>query len=103
MIGKRIYILLLTVAMLAGVVVAEARSYGVKDIPNVQLQDRTRFVSNPDGILSHEAVAAIDSMCYSLKQRGIYDLQGRRVEHPSKGIYIITDEKGTRKKVFLNK
>ena len=74
MIGKRIYILLLTVAMLAGVVVAEARSYGVKDIPNVQLQDRTRFVSNPDGILSREAVAHLDSICYALKERGIAEV-----------------------------
>lgn len=74
MIGKRIYILLLAVAMLAGVVVAEARSYGVKDIPNVQLQDRTRFVSNPDGILSRDAVARIDSICYSLKERGIAEV-----------------------------
>ena len=52
------------------------------------------LLSNYDGL------ASVPS---SLKQRGIYDLQGRRVEHPSKGIYIITDEKGTRKKVFLNK
>ena len=74
MIGKRIYILLLTVAMLAGVVVAEAKSYGVKDIPNVQLQDRTRFVSNPDGILSRDAVERIDSICYSLKERGIAEV-----------------------------
>jgi hypothetical protein len=52
------------------------------------------LLSNYDGL------ASVPS---SLKQRGIYDLQGRRVEHPSKGIYIITDEKGIRKKVFLNK
>ena len=74
MIGKRIYILLLAVAMLAGIVVTEARSYGVKDIPNVQLQDRTRFVSNPDGILSRDAVAHLDSICYSLKERGIAEV-----------------------------
>ena len=74
MIGKRIYCLLFAVAMLAGVVVAEAKSYRVKDIPNVQLQDRTRFVSNPDGILSSDAVARIDSICYSLKERGIAEV-----------------------------
>ena len=60
--------------MLAGVVVAEAKSYGVKDIPNVQLQDRTRFVSNPDGILSRDAVVRIDSICNSLKERGIAEV-----------------------------
>ena len=62
--------LLMAVAMLASVVVAEAKSYGVKDVPNVQLRDRTRFVSNPDGILSSEAVMHIDSICYSLKEIG---------------------------------
>ena len=60
--------------MLAGVTTLEAKSYGVKDIPNVQLRDRTRFVSNPDGILSHDAVARIDSLCYSLKERGIAEV-----------------------------
>lgn len=65
---------MLAVAMLAGVVTAEARSYGVREIPNVQLQDRTRFVSNPDGILSRDAVARIDSICYSLKERGIAEV-----------------------------
>jgi uncharacterized protein len=74
MIGKRIYILLLTVAMLVGVADVEAKRYGVKDIPNVQLQDRTRFVSNPDGILSKSAVARLDSICYSLKERGIAEV-----------------------------
>ena len=74
MIGKRIYCLLFAVAMLAGVVVAEAKSYRVKDIPNVHLKDRTRFVSNPDGILSGDAVARIDSICNSLKERGIAEV-----------------------------
>lgn len=66
--------MLLAVAVLLSVVVAEARSYGVGDIPNVQLADRTRFVSNPDGILSREAVAVLDSLCYSLKERGIAEV-----------------------------
>lgn len=74
MIGKRIYILLVAVAMLVGVVGVEAKSYRVKDIPNVHLKDRARFVSNPDGILSGDAVARIDSICYSLKERGIAEV-----------------------------
>ena len=74
MIGKRIYFLLLALAMLAGVVIVEAKSYRVKDIPNVQLKDHTRFVSNPDGILSRDAVARIDSLCYSLRERGIAEV-----------------------------
>ena len=47
-----------------------ARSYSVEEIPNVQLADRTRFVSNPDGILSAATVMRIDSICYALRQRG---------------------------------
>ena len=50
---------------------ALARPYSVEEIPNVQLSDRTRFVSNPDGILSAGAVARIDSVCHALRQRGV--------------------------------
>ena len=50
---------------------ALARPYGVEDIPNVQIENRFCFTSNPDGILSNEAVARIDSICYDLRHRGI--------------------------------
>ena len=53
---------------------AEAKSYRVKDIPNVQRQDRTRFVSNPDGILKRSTVAKLDSICYALKQQGVAEV-----------------------------
>ena len=49
----------------------EAKSYRVRDIENVQLSDRSRFVSNPDGIISPSAQATLDSLCYSLRHRGI--------------------------------
>lgn len=62
-----IFILLLALT----VFVAEARPYSVKDVPNVQVENRYRFTSNPDGILSQQAVAAIDSICYDLRHRGI--------------------------------
>ena len=42
-------------------VIASAKTYGVDEVPNVHLQDSTRFVSNPDGILSETAVARIDA------------------------------------------
>ena len=74
MIGRRLYILLLALVLLTGVTGVEAKSYRVKDIPNVHLKDCTRFVSNPDGILSGDAVARIDSLCYSLKERGIAEV-----------------------------
>lgn len=50
---------------------ALARPYRVEDIPNVQISNRFCFTSNPDGILSSEAVARIDSICYDLRHRGI--------------------------------
>ena len=50
---------------------AEARPYSVEEIPNVQISNRLRFTSNPDGILSQEAVAKIDEICYDLRHRGI--------------------------------
>ena len=52
----------------------EAKSYRVADIPNVQLADRTRFVSNPDGILSAEAVERLDAICLSLRERGLAEV-----------------------------
>lgn len=37
----------------------------------MQLSNRYKFTSNPDGILSQAAVARIDSICYDLRHRGI--------------------------------
>lgn len=65
---KRISLLIL---LLATALAADGRTYRVEDIPNVQLADRTRYVSNPDGILSDEAVAQIDQMCASLRDRAV--------------------------------
>ena len=50
---------------------AAAKRYKVKEIPNVQVENRYRFTSNPDSILSVSAVAQIDSICYDLRHRGI--------------------------------
>ena len=44
---------------------AAAHPYALEQIENVQSADRTRFTSNPDGILSQAAVARIDSICSS--------------------------------------
>ncbi|MBQ8239307.1 MAG: TPM domain-containing protein [Bacteroides sp.] len=48
---------------------AQAKEYTVKEIPMVHLQDRTRYVSNPDGILSPSSVATMDSILYALEQK----------------------------------
>ena len=72
-----------------------AQRYGVEDIPNVQLADRTRFVSNPDGIIAADAQATLDSLCRSLKERGIAevvivavrDIQPRDMLHFSQELF----------------
>ena len=66
--------LFVVVAALCLLPAVEAKSYRVNDIPNVQLADRTRFVSNPDGILSAEAVSRIDAICLSLRERGLAEV-----------------------------
>lgn len=57
-----------------------AKSYTPKSVPNVQLQDYRRFVSNPDGILSQEAVYKIDTSLLRLKQERIAEVAVVAVE-----------------------
>ena len=47
----------------------QAKEYTIKEIPMVHLQDRTRYVSNPDNILSASAVAEMDRILYELEQK----------------------------------
>ena len=63
--------LILIICALSLSLPAAAKRYKVKDIPNVQVENRYCFTSNPDGILSTSAVAQIDSICYDLRHRGI--------------------------------
>lgn len=62
-------IFLLSFFILVVLTAATAKEYTIKDIPMVHLQDRTRYVSNPDGILSPAAVATMDSILYALEQK----------------------------------
>ena len=48
---------------------AEAKVYRVEDVPMVHLADRTRYVSNPDGILSSASMATIDSLLFVLEEK----------------------------------
>lgn len=48
---------------------SQARKYAVKDVPMVHLQDSRKYVSNPDGILSAEAVTSMDSILFHLEQQ----------------------------------
>lgn len=63
--------LLLIGAVLAVSAAADARVWRPGDVPNVQLADRSRYVSNPDGILSAGAVARLDSLCGALRGQGL--------------------------------
>ncbi|MBQ8438534.1 MAG: TPM domain-containing protein, partial [Alistipes sp.] len=60
---KRLFAI--TLLLLIGFI-AEARPYRTGDVPNVQIENRYRFTSNPDDILDAWAVAQIDSICYDL-------------------------------------
>ena len=51
----------MTAVFMAVGFVLTAAGYGVKDIANVHVADRTRYVSNPDGVLSQEAVKRLDA------------------------------------------
>ncbi len=47
---------------------AIAKTYKVEEVPNVHVADRTRFISNPDAIVSPAAVANIDSTLSRIRQ-----------------------------------
>lgn len=67
---KRISCVLLLI--LCTFVAAVAKVYKVEDVPMVHLQDHTRYVCNPDGLLAQSSVAMMDSMLSALeKQTGI--------------------------------
>ena len=46
-----------------------AKEYKVEDVPMVHLKDRTKYVSNPDGILSAYTVSEIDDVLFRLEQK----------------------------------
>ena len=48
---------------------AQKQIYTVDKLPNVHLQDKTKYVCNPDGILSQSVCDSIDSMLYALEQQ----------------------------------
>lgn len=66
---KRILTTLLLLAIFTAS--ADGRTYKVSEVPNVQVANASRYTSNPDGILSDNAVAAIDRACDSLRRKGL--------------------------------
>lgn len=64
-------LLIITLLIAFGSLDLSAKRYTIEEVPNVQIENRYRFTSNPDGILSEEAVAKIDSICYALREGGL--------------------------------
>ena len=60
---------ILFILSLLGCLSIQAKEYTIKEIPMVHLQDHTRYVSNPDNILSASAVATMDSILFALEQK----------------------------------
>ena len=46
-----------------------SKEYKAEEVPAPRLQNRMRYVSNPDRILSEQAAAVIDTMLYALEQQ----------------------------------
>lgn len=63
-------LLTLFVLIFATFAAVSAKPYRISEVPNVQLADSQRYTSNPDNILSAEAVRAIDLACDSLRSKG---------------------------------
>lgn len=66
---KRIVSFLVLFFCLFGTIQAQTKAYKVEEIPMVHLQNRMRYVSNPDGVLSPEAVAIMDTTLFALEQQ----------------------------------
>lgn len=62
----------------------------VKDVPNVQLADSTRFVSDPDGILSTATVSALDATLGHLRRSSTAEMAVALVENMPEGTDIDT-------------
>lgn len=60
--------LLSVLTLILAAVSVQAAVYSVDEIPNVHLQDSTRLVSNPDGILSVGAEAQANELLVGLKR-----------------------------------
>lgn len=63
------YVITLIVCTFLASIQGKAEAYKVGDIVMVHLQDKTRYVCNPDYVLSSATVAKIDSILYALEQK----------------------------------
>lgn len=65
---KRLLIIMVAIAAFFSL---SAARHTLQSVPNVQLSDARRFVSNPDGVLDAQCVAALDEACDSLRSQGL--------------------------------
>ena len=70
----------LLVTLLLSPIALGAKNYTPKSVPNVQVEDYRRFVTNPDGILSVEAMHNIDTTLLRLKENRIAEVAVVAVE-----------------------
>lgn len=68
MIMTKIHTVLFALCMMEPLAVM-ARTYTVEEVPNVQLADSTRLVSDPDGLLQPSTVAQLDAALRDLRRR----------------------------------
>lgn len=66
---NRLFTILLILSCCVAAMQAQEKTYTTDNVPNVRLQDKMRYVSNPDGILSTQATDSIDRMLYGLEQK----------------------------------
>jgi uncharacterized protein len=64
---KKIYVFLIVTILAA--CTTFAKSYTVDEVPNVQLSDSTRLVSNPDNILSSSAESQINTILLDIRRQ----------------------------------
>ena len=62
------YILSLIAFVMLFPLMGQAKAYKVEEVPMVHLQDSTKYVCNPDNILSSSTVLSIDTMLFSLER-----------------------------------
>lgn len=60
--------IILTIGLLLSTLVS-AQVYTIDNVPNIQLQDARKYVTNPNGILSTQTVSQLDAMLLNLKER----------------------------------
>ena len=58
---------IITMLLLLATMPLQAREYNVKDVPNVQVADRTQYVSDPEGYIDASSKAHINTMLAQLR------------------------------------